>query len=135
MSSHSIRPAAPCCGRRPSEITTYTTPAVVVGTSDFLGAKGEMVALDVATGRQLWAATLPQMPLGGATVAGDLVFTTTFGGGVGALSRADGSIVWTAQLPAGSNSTLAIAGDTLVAGAGLPLSATQQPAVVAYRLG
>ena len=115
--------------------TTYTTPAVVVGTSDFLGAKGEMVALDVATGRQLWAATLPQMPLGGATVAGDLVFTTTFGGGVGALSRADGSIVWTAQLPAGSNSTLAIAGDTLVAGAGLPLSATQQPAVVAYRLG
>jgi outer membrane protein assembly factor BamB len=94
-----------------------------------------MVALDLATGRQLWAANLPQMPLGGATVAGDLVFTTTFGGGVAALSRVDGSIVWTALLPAGSNSTLAIAGDTLIAGAGLPLSTTQQPAVVAYRLG
>lgn len=64
------------------------------------------------------------MPLGGATVAGDLVFMTTFGREVGALSRADGSIVWTAQLPAGSNSTLAIAGDTLIAGAGLPLSTT-----------
>ena len=115
--------------------TTYTTPTVVVGTSNFLGAKGEMVALDLATGRQLWAAKLPQMPLGGATVAGDLVFTTTFGGGVGALSRADGSIVWTAQLPAGSNSTLAIAGDTLIVGAGLPLTTSQQPAVVAYRLG
>jgi outer membrane protein assembly factor BamB len=115
--------------------TTYTNPSVVVGTSNFLGAKGEMVALDLATGRQLWAAKLPQMPLGGATVAGDLVFTTTFGGGIGALSRADGSIVWTAQLPAGSNSTLAIAGDTVIVGAGLPLTTTQQPAVVAYRLG
>ena len=115
--------------------TTYTTPTIVVGTSSFLAAKGEMVAIDLATGRQLWAAKLPQMPLGGATVAGDLVFTTTFGGAVAALSRADGSIVWTARLPAGSNSTLAIAGDTLIVGAGLPLSTTQQPAVVAYRLG
>src|SRR5260370_13472023 len=115
--------------------TTYKTPAVVVGTSDFLGAKGEMVGLDVATGKLLWAARLPQMPLGGATVAGDPVFTPTFGGGVGALSRADGSIVWTAQLPAASKSTLAVAGDTLIAGAGLPLTATQPPAVVPYRLG
>lgn len=115
--------------------TTYTTPTVVVGTSNFPGARGEMVALDLATGRQLWAAKLPQMPLGGATVAGDLVFTTTFGGAVAALSRANGSIVWTSQLPAGSNSTLAIAGDTLIVGAGLPLTTTQQPAVVAYRLG
>ena len=114
--------------------TTYANPTVVVGTSNFLGATGEMVALDVATGRQLWAAKLQQMPLGGATVAGDLVFTTTFTGEVLALSRANGSILWTAQLPAGSNSTLAIAGDTLIVGAGLPLSTAQQPAVVAYRL-
>ncbi len=77
------------------------------------------VALDVATGKQLWETKLPQMPLGGATVAGDLVFTTTLTGELVALSRANGSIVWTAQLPAGSTSTLAIAGDTLVAGAGL----------------
>jgi outer membrane protein assembly factor BamB len=115
--------------------TTYTGPSVVLGTSNFLGAAGEMVALDVATGRQLWATKLQQIPLGGATVAGDLVFTTTFSGEVVALSRMDGSIVWTAQLPAGSNATLAIAGDTLIAGAGLPLSTTQAPAVVAYRLG
>ncbi len=70
-----------------------------------------------------------------STVAGDLVFTTTFTGEVAALSRADGSIVWTSKLPAGSNSTLAITGDTLLAGAGLPLSSTQHPALVAYRLG
>ena len=74
------------------------------------------------------------MPLGGATVAGDLVFTTTLTGELAALSRGDGSIVWTSGLPAGSNSTLAITGDTLLAGAGLPLSSTAHPALVAYRL-
>jgi outer membrane protein assembly factor BamB len=63
------------------------------------------------------------------------VFTTTLTGEVVALSRNNGSIVWTAHLPAGSNSTLAIAGNTLLAGAGLPLTKTQHPVVVAYRLG
>ncbi len=115
--------------------TTYAAPTMVVGTSNFLAATGEMVAVDVATGKQLWSARLPQAPYGGATVSGDLVFTTTFNGKVMALSRADGSVAWTAQLPAGSNSTLAIVNDTLIAGAGLPLAASQQPAIVAYRLG
>jgi outer membrane protein assembly factor BamB len=114
--------------------TTYSEPSIVVGTTDFLSATGEMVALDLATGKQLWNARLPQAPYGGATVADDLVFTTTFTGEVMALSRKDGSVVWTAQLPAGSNSTLAIVGDTVIAGAGLPLASTQQPAVIAYRL-
>jgi outer membrane protein assembly factor BamB len=114
--------------------TTFTDPTKVLGTANILQATGEMVALDVATGKQLWATTLPQMPLGGATVAGDLVFTTTFTGEVAALSRANGSIVWTSRLPAGSNSTLAITGDTLLAGAGLPLSSTDHTALVAYRI-
>jgi hypothetical protein len=51
-----------------------------------------------------------------------------------ALSRKDGSIVWTVHLPAGCNATLAIAGSTLLAGAGLA-GPTQHPVVVAYRLG
>src|SRR5260370_28631674 len=93
-----------------------------------------MVALDVATGRQLWAAKLRQMPLGGATVPGDLVFTTTFTGELAALSRADGSMVWTAQLPAGSNSTPAIARGTLNRRAGLSLRSTPPPAPRAYRV-
>jgi len=116
--------------------STYKDPTAVLGTIDnILQAGGEMVALDVATGKQLWATALPHMPLGGATVAGDLVFTATLTGEVTALSRVNGSIVWTSQLPAGANSTLAITGDTLLAGAGLPLNSAQQPALVAYRLG
>ena len=116
----------------PETISTDTAP---FGTSNFLQGKGEMVAIDIATGKPLWATQLPQLPLGGATVSNDLVFTTTFTGELMALSRQDGAVVWTAQLPAGSNATLAIVGNTLLAGAGIPLNTTQHPAVVAYRLG
>jgi outer membrane protein assembly factor BamB len=114
---------------------SFTSATQAVGTSAFLKGTGEEVAIDIATGRQLWATPLPQLALGGATVANDLVFTATFAGEVVALSRKDGTIVWTAQLPAGANAPLAIVGDTLLAGAGMPLSATQHPALVAYRLG
>jgi outer membrane protein assembly factor BamB len=68
-------------------------------------------------------------------VANDLVFTTTFTGAVIALSRKDGSVVWTGQLPAGSEATLAMTGNMLLAGAGVPLDPREHPALVAYRLG
>ena len=115
--------------------TTYATATSPTGTPDLAKAAGAMVAIDLATGKQLWTTTLPQMPLGGATVSNDLVFTATYTGEVVALSRRDGSIAWTAQLPAGLNAPLAIVGDTLLAGAGLPLTTAQHPEVVAYRLG
>jgi len=115
--------------------TTYTSATSPVGTPDVSKASGDMVAIDLATGKQMWSTALPQMPVGGATVTNDLVFTTTFTGEVIAFSRHDGSIVWRTQLPAGSNATLAIVGNTLLAGAGIPLSATEHPEVVAYRLG
>ncbi len=124
--------------------TTYKDPTAFTGTPNLHRAGGEMVAIALATGKQLWATKLPQMPrggyafampLGGATVANDLVFTVTFTGEVVALSRKTGAIVWTARLPAGANATLAIAGNTLLAGAGLPVIKTEHPALVAYRLG
>lgn len=115
--------------------TTYTSPTALLGTPDLTKAASAMVALDLATGKQLWTTALPQMPLGGATVSNDLVFTTTFTGEVVAFSRQDGSIVWTAQLPAGANAMLAIVGNMLLAGAGIPLTTSQHPVVVAYRLG
>jgi outer membrane protein assembly factor BamB len=114
---------------------TFATATARVGTSNFFQGKGEMVAIDIATGKPRWATQLPQLLFGGATVSNDLVLTTTFTGELIALSRQDGSVVWTAQLPAGSNATLAIVGNTLLAGAGIPLTATQHPVVVAYRLG
>jgi outer membrane protein assembly factor BamB len=114
---------------------TFPTATAPVGTSNFFQGKGEMVAIDIATGKPLWSTQLPQLLFGGATVSNDLVLTATFTGELIALSRQNGSVVWTAQLPAGSNAPLAIAGNMLIAGAGLPLKATEHPVVVAYRLG
>lgn len=115
--------------------STFTNTTERVGKANFAQGAGEMVALEIASGRQLWATKLAQLPLGGATVANDIVLTTTLVGDVIALSRKDGSIVWTSHLPAGSNATLAISGNTLLAGAGLPVNTTQHPVVVAYQLG
>jgi glucose dehydrogenase len=114
--------------------TNYANATSPVGVPDLTKASGELVALDVATGKQLWDTKSAGVPLGAATVSNDLVFTTTLGGGLAALSRKDGAILWTAVLPAGSNAPLAIAGDTLIAGAGLAGNG-KQPRVVAYRLG
>jgi outer membrane protein assembly factor BamB len=116
--------------------TTYASATAPVGTPDLTKAASEVVALDIATGKQLWDQKSPgSMPLGAATISNDLVFTTTLNGVVAALSRKDGAIIWTAQLPAGSNAPLAISGDTLIAGAGLASKTSGHAAVVAYRLG
>jgi outer membrane protein assembly factor BamB len=104
------------------------------GTFDFEGNEGEMVALDVKTGRVLWTTELPTMALGAATISNDLVFTTTFDGTVVALSKKDGSIVWRGTLPSRTNAPITIAGDTLITAASYPAEAGQIPRVVAYRL-
>ena len=51
------------------------------------------------------------------------------------LDGANGKQVWTAELPAGSNSGMSAYGDTLLVPAGLPLQEGQSPALVAYSLG
>ena len=104
------------------------------GTFDFEGNTGEVLAIDVASGRVLWTTSLPAMALGAATLSNDLVFTTTFDGTVVALSKKDGSIVWQDALPAATNAPLTIAGDTLVTAASYPQEPGQAPKIVAYRL-
>jgi outer membrane protein assembly factor BamB len=97
--------------------------------------KGELVALDAASGTILWTAHFPTPAYGAATVSGDLVFTTTFDGTIWALDRTNGQTVWHAKLPAGTNAPLAIAGKYLVTAASFPLAAGQQAQVIAYTLG
>jgi outer membrane protein assembly factor BamB len=96
---------------------------------------GEMVALNVSDGSVKWKRDLAQPAYGAATVSNDLVFTTTFEGKVIALDRDNGSVVWEEQLPAGTNATIAIVGDTLITAASFPQSADQQAVIIAYRLG
>jgi outer membrane protein assembly factor BamB len=96
---------------------------------------GEMVALNVGDGSVKWKRDLAQPAYGAATISNDLVFTTTFEGKLIALDRETGSVVWEKQMPAGTNATVAIVGDTLITAASFPQGKGQQPVIIAYRLG
>jgi outer membrane protein assembly factor BamB len=83
--------------------------------------RGELVALDAATGRRDWVLRLPQANFGCATVAGDVVFTATFDGKVYGVDTTTGRVLWHATLGAGVNSCPSVASKMLLVGAGLPL--------------
>jgi outer membrane protein assembly factor BamB len=102
---------------------------------DLTQGTGEVVALDVATGRVRWDRKLPHGEYGGATVTNDLVFTTTYDGSLWALGRRTGRVVWTARLPAGSISPVAVSGGTVLAAGGMANGPRQRMAIVAYRRG
>ena len=100
-----------------------------------LQGTGQFEALSLKTGKVLWNKKMRFSPYGDATVTNDLVFTTTFAGQLIAFNRTTGAIVWQAKLPAGSNASVSIDGDMLVAVAGFPLGKNQKPEIVAYKLG
>ena len=106
----------------------------VSAQQDLMEGTGEIVALDVASGRVRWDRRLPHSVYGAATVANDVAFTTTIEGVVWGISTRTGAVVWRARLPAGTIAPVGIAGDTLVTAASLPLAEGQRPAIVAYRL-
>lgn len=97
--------------------------------------RGQMVALATDTGDVEWTQRFPTPLYGAATVVNNLVFTTSFDGTIYALDETTGKIVWSDRLPAGTNATVAIAGDTLVTAASYPQGAGQRAEIVAYRIG
>lgn len=102
---------------------------------DFRAGRGQMVALAVDTGDVEWTQRFATPVYGAATVVNNLVFTTTFDGTLYALDVDTGAIVWRERLPAGTNATVAIAGDTLITAASYPQGAGEQAQIVAYRIG
>ncbi len=103
--------------------------------SESSAATGELVALDLATGKIEWKKKFPQPAYGAPTVVNDLVFATTAEGTVYGLDAKSGGEVWQATLPAGSNAGVMPNGEYLIAPAGLPVAEGQVAELVAYRLG
>jgi alcohol dehydrogenase (cytochrome c) len=96
---------------------------------------GEVVALDIATGKVEWNRELEQPAYGATLVVNDLVFATTADGVVHALKTETGGEVWQAALPAGTNAGVMVNGDTLLAPAGLPVAEGQTAQLIAFQLG
>ncbi|HKZ12760.1 MAG TPA: PQQ-binding-like beta-propeller repeat protein [Solirubrobacterales bacterium] len=99
------------------------------------GMTGEMVALDIATGKEEWSEEYEAAAFGAPVAVNDMVFFATFDGTLHGLGAANGEEVWSATLPAGSNAGMTASGDTLIVPAGLAVAEGQTPALAAYKLG
>jgi glucose dehydrogenase len=111
--------------------TMYTSNQTAYFGSEIGTHKGDLVAIDAATGDILWDTLVDGDPTGGATVVNDLVLTATFQGDVFAFERKTGKEVWRWKAPGGINSWMSVAGDTLI----IPCGAADPPTIVALRVG
>jgi outer membrane protein assembly factor BamB len=111
------------------------TISAKTGLSETGEMKGELVAVDAATGKIAWKNKFGTAAFGAPTVVNDVVFVPTFDGKVHAFDIKSGGELWVAKLPAAINTSVSVDGDTLIAPAGLATGENQKPAIVAYRLG
>ena len=115
---------------------TYTSMKSVLGNKAGGAATGELVALDLSTGKIQWDTKVSSMPLGAATVSNDLVFSTLYRGELVALDRDTGAIVYHRQLPTSANAPITVFGNTVLVPAGGPATSSSggggHPQLVAY---
>jgi glucose dehydrogenase len=112
---------------------TWTTQTEQ-GAQDGQSSTGEVVAVDLNSGKVKWKVEFPTSAFGATTVTNDVVFATTFDGILHALSAKTGKILWEQQLPAATNTGVMVHGDTVIAPAGLATQQGQTPSITAYSL-
>ena len=118
------------------DLATQTSATSSNGTDPLREGRGGFAALDAATGAVQWQHRLPSMVFGAATVANDVVFTSTYDGTIYAFATATGKRLWKTRARAGIISFPAIAGDTLLVGAAAPgFFAEPRFELIAYALG
>lgn len=96
---------------------------------------GELVAIDTATGAVKWSHKFATSLFGAVTAVNNVVFATTFNGVLYAFNATTGELIREFQLPAGTNTGVAVEGNTMIVPAGLPIRAGEKPQLVAYRIG
>lgn len=89
---------------------------------------GNLVAIDVSDGEILWDRAFDSPSFGAATVAGNVVFTSTYDGMIFALHADDGEILWSFQAPARINGWPAIIENTMI----IPAGVGDNPALLAF---
>jgi outer membrane protein assembly factor BamB len=111
---------------------TIASPSEVTEESPLTG---ELVALSASTGAIKWQHEFSSAAFGATSSVNDVVFTTTYEGNVYAFDADSGRILWQETLPAGTNTGVTVAGDTVLVPAGLAAAEGQTPEMVAFRLG
>jgi polyvinyl alcohol dehydrogenase (cytochrome) len=93
-----------------------------VWSNDGQGGPVRVAALDLATGRPLWAVPKAQSIIGTAAgfLANDVYFVGSVDGTIKAYRAADGQVLWTVKAPGSVGSSLLVQGDTLFFGTGVP---------------
>lgn len=109
----------------------YIESELVSSTFNMGKGTGELVALDVATGKQLWSQKFDSINVGGATVVNDMVFTSTFDGKIYAFAANTGKKLWEFQAPGGINGWPAVSGNRIV----FPVGVGQNPVLLSISLG
>jgi outer membrane protein assembly factor BamB len=114
----------------------FTASATSLNNASRSETAGGVAAVDAATGAIVWKHVVHTIDSGAATVANDVVFTSTLYGTIYALSAKTGKVVWTTKAPAGINSFPAVTKTMLIVGAGARTAVqnTQKGEVVAYAL-
>ena len=99
-------------------------------------AGGGLAAVDNATGAVRWKHRLEGIDSGAATVADNVVFTSTTDGTIYAFSSKTGALLWRTKAPSGINSFPAVTRTMLIVGTGARTSAKSPPRgeIVAYSL-
>ncbi len=122
-------------------VTTIDLSLTADSLNDVTGTKagklsGEVEALNLTTGAVEWDTKVKGFLAGAATVSNNLVVTTLFEGTLEAFNRANGALVASIKLPNTTNSSLAIAGNTIIVLAGGPKAAGKVgiSQIVAYSL-
>jgi outer membrane protein assembly factor BamB len=106
-----------------------------LGSLNFAGGTGGLAAVDPATGAVRWQHPFKALDIGAATVANDVVFTSTYDGTSYALSTKNGSVLWSAKARAGINSFPAVTKSMFIVGAGAPSNAKHPTnELIAYSL-
>jgi len=119
-----------------ADLATRASATSSNGIDPLRDGRGGFAALDAVSGEVLWQHALPSLDFGAATVANDVVFTSTYDGTIYAFATASGKQLWTAKARAGINAFPAVAGGMLLVGAAAPGFA-EHPRfeLIAYALG
>ncbi|MBM3707872.1 MAG: hypothetical protein FJW69_05980 [Actinobacteria bacterium] len=109
----------------------YTPESMDVSTFDIGAGTGELVALDLKNGKEIWKREFNSINIGAATVVNDLVFTSIFDGMIYAFDKKTGNEAWKYQAPGGINGWPAVSNDMIL----FPVGLGPEPKLLAFKLG